>query len=1170
MMTKTDDQTTLYSIINDLDANLMIEAGAGTGKTFALVSRVVALVKAGVRMPHIVAITFTEGAAAELSERIRSRMEQLLDDTHLDNDGDLLYDAITQEEQERIALAIEELDQASIQTIHSFAAQLLRQRPMDVGLPPGWSQWDALAASQGFEEKWEAWQDRVLGGYSDTESELVEAMRYLIRAGIGLGNWKTLAREFSSDYDRLRNDTALCRLNLMEMLETAKDQICSLRAMCPDTSHPLYAQLSGALDTIESILEVADDPLTAVVALDNGAPVLPVGGSGSRSNWGDMTPTEVRGVFREVGGHLQSAVRSAERTVAAMPLLQELRCAFAGEYPAQRKAEGVATFDDLLIWARDLLRDDAGTRRHFQERYTHILIDEFQDTDPLQAEIAFYLAATPDVNIAGPNWHTIPLSPGKLFIVGDSKQSIYRFRRADIGVTRLVKESGQLHPLTLTENRRSQKPILDWANAVFSELMVGEAGLQAEYIALQPNAGLQRDDLAASVQVFGEPMDLKADVLHREQARHVASIIADSAGEGASNRMAVYDRESGGVRPADLRDVCILIRSRTGLGILTRALEYTGIPYRLEGRSLVFGTQEVQDLLNCLRAIDDPSDEVSIVAALRSPAFACSDVTLARWRDAGGTWNYRSRLLDDGEPANENQAQRRQRLAELGSGFPVRTGLLTIRAYHQMRQTIGVPRLIAAFIRDRRLEELDLAENRPREIWRRRRFLEEQARQLEQAGEANSGTPPLTLHTFLQWADLQQEEGARITEIAVPETDDYAVRIMTMHAAKGLEFPIVMLLGLEQTPSVTSQAMLFDPSTGLTEVKLGGLQTPGYGALVQWEQSHAASELVRLAYVGATRARDHLLVSMYQSTARGNRHGAGIVAQISGLGEDASLPHTRASADVDGGFRLQPSVVVAAALPEYAPDTWQQKRTDSVRHRSFPQAVTATSVAKALAPSEADIEDKDAERDNEATDRAGRGGTAFGSALHEVLQVAVDRISDRLPLGDDAAVDDVLAEMDPGIEQLAQDYAKDYGVSAAGAGDIARLAPRALRSPAVMAALRSPQLWSEIPVAASIDTPRGPVVMEGIIDLLYRDHDGQLVILDYKSDRVDSDAAVEVKLDHYRLQGAAYAAAVERATGDSVKAVQFLFVRRPDGLREIDNLRELIEGLPQTLAHATG
>ena len=991
------------------------------------------------------------------------------------------------------------------------------------------------------------------------------ALRYLIGVNAGVASWNEIARAFDGNYDRLASDGSVLEIDLPAIGETTLRELETLRAQCVNPSDSLFEQMSFAAETVKAIVEVADRPAEAVEALEQGAKVDFSGTAGSSAkNW-SAPITEIRKQFREeIGLPFQIAVRFAP----ALTILHHLRQSFALDYVAQRKAEGVATFDDLLVWARDLLRDDAPTRRRFQERYTHILIDEFQDTDPLQAEIVFYLAATSDANIAGPNWHTIPLIPGKLFIVGDSKQSIYRFRRADIGVTRLVKESGQLRPLTLAENRRSQQPILDWVNAVFGELMVGEAGLQAEYIALLPNAGLQRDDLAASVQVFGEPMDLNADALRQEQARHVASIITDSAGAGAANRREVYDRELGGVRPADLRDVCILIRSRTGLGILTRALEYAGIPYRLEGRSLVFGTQEVQDLLNCLRAIDDPSDEVSIVAALRSPAFACSDVMLARWRDSSGTWNYQSRLLDDGERANENREKRRQRLAELGSDFPVRTGLLKIRAYHRMRQTTGVARLIAAFIRDRRLEELDLAENRPREIWRRRRFLEEQARQLEQAGEANPGTPPLTLHTFLQWADLQQEEGARINEIAVPETDDDAVRIMTMHAAKGLEFPIVILLGLEQNPSVTSQAMLFDSSTGLTEVRLGNLQTPGYAAQVEWEKSHAATEQVRLAYVGATRARDHLLVSMYQSTARGNRHGAGIVAQIASLGEDAALPHTRASAGIDGGLRFQASIVGAAALPEYAPDIWQHKRTESVRHRSFPQAVTATSLAKALASPKADIEDKDAERDNEATDRAGRGGTAFGSTLHEVLQVVVDRISERLPLAGDASVDDVLAELDPGIEHLAQECAKDYGVSAS-AGDIARLANRALRSPAVVAGLRAPQLWSETPVAATIDTLRGPVVIEGIIDLLYRDHDGQLVILDYKSDRVDSDAAVEVKLDHYRMQGAAYAAAVERATGDSVKAVQFLFVRRPDGLREIDNLRELIEGLPQALANAT-
>ena len=376
----------------------------------------------------------------------------------------------------------------------------------------------------------------------------------------------------------------------------------------------------------------------------------------------------------------------------------------------------MASFDDLLVWSRDLLRDDATARRRFQDLYTHILIDEFQDTDPLQAEIAFYLAAKVDAKIDGRQWHTIPLVPGKLFIVGDSKQSIYRFRRADIGVIHLVKESGQLWPLTLTENRRSQTPVLDWVNAVFSQIMREETGLQATYVPLQHNVGLQRSDLDSSVQVFGEPMDFSADALRNRQARHVASIIKDSVAEGSSNRLRVYDKAGGDTRHAVLKDACILIRSRTGLGILTRALEAAGIPYRLEGNSLIFGAQEVQDLLNCLRAIDDPSDQVSVVAALRSPAFACSDVDLARWREAGGTWNYQSNLLDEDTLANENQEKRRQRMMELGEDFAVRVGLLEIRDYHQQRQATGVTRLLANFIRERRLEELDLAENRPREV----------------------------------------------------------------------------------------------------------------------------------------------------------------------------------------------------------------------------------------------------------------------------------------------------------------------------------------------------------------------------------------------------------------------------------------------------------------------
>ena len=881
------------------------------------------------------------------------------------------------------------------------------------------------------------------------------------------------------------------------------------------------------------------------MALDQGAKVDYSGTKGSSAkNW-TAPITEIRKQFREeIGGPFQIAVRCAP----ALSALQDLRQSFAISYTTQRKAEGVASFDDLLVWARDLLRDDATARQRFQDLYTHILIDEFQDTDPLQAEIAFYLAAQPDADIDGRPWHTVPLTPGKLFIVGDSKQSIYRFRRADIGVSHLVRESGQLSSLTLTENRRSQRPVLDWINAVFSQIMTGEPGLQAEYVPLQVNSGLQRNDLESSVQVFGERVELSADALRRRQARHVASIIVDSAAEGSPNRLRVYDKECRDTRLAALQDVCILIRSRTGLGILTRALEAAGVPYRLEGNSLVFSTQEVQDLLNCLRAIDNPADQVSVVAALRSPALACSDVDLARWRDAGGTWNYQSNLLGDSALVNENREKRRQRTLELGDNFPVRTGLLKLRAYHQLRQTTGVARLIASFVREMRLEELDLAESRPREVWRRRRFLGEQARELEYAAETNPGTAPLTLNSFLQWANLQQEEGTRITDVSTPEADDDAVRIMTMHAAKGLEFPIVILLGLEHDPSSIRDAVLFDSDTGTTEVKLGRLQTPGYSTLEQQEKNHGAAELVRLAYVGSTRARDHLIVNAYQSTARGNRQGNGIVAQIHSLCEDAPLPHATASANVDSEIGWGVSDAMTPVRTDYDPGNWQSERAESIRSRSFPQAVTATRIAKALAPSNAEIDDKDSEQIAEPIRRTGRGGTAVGSALHAVIQGALEQMSFRLPLPEDELVDDLLADLDPGIEQMSRQHAEDQGVSAS-SDDVARLADRALRTPAVIAGMRAPRLWAEIPVAASIDTPRGPIVIEGIIDLLYQEDDGQLVILDYKSDRVDGSADADAKLEHYRTQGVAYAAAVERATGNTVKAVQFLFVQLQDGLR---------------------
>ena len=1153
MTNPTEDAITSRRIVDDLTANLIVEAGAGTGKTYALVSRVVALVKSGVRMENIVAITFTEAAAAELSDRIRARMDDLLDDEYrgasddplvLNGDGRIVW---SDEELGRLRSAIAELDRACIQTIHSFAAQLLRQRPIAVGIPYGWAHWDELDATQDFTEKWDEWLDRALGNGPKADPELQRVLRHLVRTGIGLRRWKDIADAFRRSYHRILSEDNLPSVDLSSVVDEILpelQELCELDHNRTGGSASLLDDLINTIAVAQAAREACEDDIAAAEIVRDG----------------NIGPS-IRGGNQEVRRRFSAACATLGRTagtVVLRPLLQNLHQHFVVAYADARKADGSANFDDLLVWARDLLLDP-DARRYFHDRYTHILIDEFQDTDPLQAEIGFYLAAEKDAPVGQQPWHTLPLAPGHLFIVGDAKQSIYRFRGADLGVVQRVKDGEQLDELTLSENRRSQQPVLNWVNAVFGQLMGADtSGLQARYVPLQPNTGVQQAGLDAGVRVFGEPSSERADVIRRREAADIARLIAAYTGAG-TDRLDVFDKDASCLRPAQLGDVCILIRTRNALGILERALQDAGIPCRIEGGFLLFNTQEVQDLLNCLRAIDNPADDVAVVAALRSPAFACSDVDLLEWQETARTWNYLD-ITGNIEPS------------------PVADGMANLLEYHRRRHDILVSRLISEFIREHRLDELDLAEYRPREMWRRRQFLIEQARVLENDGATVGAPASWNLHQFILWADLRRADENRINELPVPESDDDAVRIMTMHSAKGLEFPIVILRDLDYSARTDNPVVLVDPETGGAAVSIGSsrggtqIRTPEYQALADTENGHRVAEEVRLAYVAATRARDHLLVSLHcQQSQKGELPDAVVKAIVE---QTETLPHAVINPIPDAPDRPPDAGSNNRLTPlTYDAEMWQQERAASIATRSLPQAVTATWVARqadpypaeALAPAEAEppIEDKDAEPDEEQPWLGGRGGTAFGSALHAVLQYAMAEIASQLP-ADDESLAALHEELDAAIDRLAAWQGSENGVHGS-AADIAVMAKGAVRHASIVAALQAPKLWPEIPVAAQLDTLNGPVVIEGIIDLLYLDNDNHLVIVDYKSDMVDDEAAVQAKMDYYQWQGAAYAAAVERAACRRVRDVQFLFVRREEA-RSIPNLPELLKRLPEMIA----
>ena len=224
--------------------------------------------------------------------------------------------------------------------------------------------------------------------------------------------------------------------------------------------------------------------------------------------------------------------------------------------------------------------------------------------------------------------------------------------------------------------------------------------------------------------------------------------------------------------PATLGDVCVLIPTRTSLPAIERALDERGLPYRVESSSLVYASAEVRDLLNVLRAVDDPTDEVAVVAALRSAWFGCGDDDLYEFHTAGGRWDHRAAAPES-----------------LAPDHPVVAGLAALGDLHRRRWWHDASGLIEQVLVERRAFELGLDERRPRDVWRRLRFVLDQARQFTDAYGAD-------LRRYLAWADLQSAEDARVVEAILPETDDDAVRIMTVHASKGLEFPVVVLAGL--------------------------------------------------------------------------------------------------------------------------------------------------------------------------------------------------------------------------------------------------------------------------------------------------------------------------------------------------------------------------------------
>src|SRR5213594_2494031 len=449
----TEDAAARTRIRESLDESLIVEAAAGTGKTTELIQRILAVLRSGrTTVDKIVAVTFTRKAAGELRLRLRVELDKARLAAKDANEIRFLEDAVAR------------LEEAHLGTIHSFCAEILRQRPVEARLAPGFEEIDEAQALSLYSRAFDSWIQqrlqemspalrrlisRFLRERATEENRPVERLR---QAGLDIVGWRDFRQPWrKTTFDR---DPEIQRL-IPEIAVLAQ-----IASECNVPRHPLRERLQCVVDFMSRLRRSeeigrhdTDEVEALLIRLSSHLSKRP--NKGSRQFSPAHSRDEVAEKKNGLASQLADFAQQADADLAA--LLQAEMQDLIDIYEDMKARSGKVDFVDLLVRTRDVIRDDSSVRKLLHERFSHIFVDEFQDTDPVQAEILVLLSAD-DPNET--NWRKVRPKPGKLFLVGDPKQSIYRFR--------------------------ALKPIQDAVNAAFaSEIQRNESTGQPAYVALE-------------------------------------------------------------------------------------------------------------------------------------------------------------------------------------------------------------------------------------------------------------------------------------------------------------------------------------------------------------------------------------------------------------------------------------------------------------------------------------------------------------------------------------------------------------------------------------------------------------------------------------------------------------------------------------------------------------
>lgn len=858
------DAAARQKIKEDLDKTLFVEAGAGSGKTKSLVDRMIALLCAGrCGIGKLAAVTFTRKAAAELRGRFQIELER-----RLGREADVQVKS-------RLEEALQNLEQCYIGTIHSFCAKLLRERPIEIGLDPDFVEMEEIE-DQVFQEK--CWNDYMVKVRLE-EEKIVAGLEEVGLAPEDLkGAFEAVALypeveiiggsasipDFAELKNKLEEFLELARRLMPEQKpENGYDALQKLLARCFGRQEKL------GFDDHRLLMETLE-------FLDKDPGV-------TLNRWRDRECAET--AKREFDTFRESAISQALR--AWREYRHDRIVRFLGPaiefYEGRRKEENKLNFEDLLMQARRLLRDNPEVRRYFSRKFTHILVDELQDTDPIQAEMLLYLKG---VDVEERDWQKARIAPGSLFLVGDPKQSIYRFRRADIDTYNLLKkiavESGG-EVLSLTSNFRSLNAIAQWNNPIFKEAFPEEA--TRHQAAFAPLDTVREEEAGTTCGVYKIIMPKvarnKGEEIAEADAAAIAGWIGKACGEGKLRlSRSKEEREKGLGAEAQPRDFMILYRYKKFMSVYARALEERGIPFEITGSNAFAESEEIGEVTNLATALNDPDNPIYTVAVLRGIFFGVSDSDLMAFRREGGRFNFMAAGRDIVESMSVGAVNVELAMAKMREWRGWTLKMPPSAALEKIFEETGILNYLAS---------REVGSSRVGNMLK----LLELLRNEERKGATSFAGAVELLEELAEVGDIE--------EISLTPGRENAVRLMNLHKAKGLEAPVVFLAnpagmkdfavekhvarvvrveeatkrgkarGGEKAGRGAGEAEGSErPKAWFTFFKPTGLyqkamlsQPCGWEEKAEEEKRYEEAEERRLMYVASTRARNMLVIGTY-------------------------------------------------------------------------------------------------------------------------------------------------------------------------------------------------------------------------------------------------------------------------------------------------------------------